>query len=108
MQVTIFSKKRTTEDGKKTFFSYFTKLKKKGGEEITTQVKFREECGQPKGDECPINIMFDKNDANFTEKNITYKDKDGNEKDAVERVLWIKSWIEGEPYVDTSMDDFED
>ena len=69
MEKTIFAKKRSTKDGTRTFNTYFTKLTDTTtGEEFTVQVKFREECGQPKGDECPINIMFDKNDANFTEK----------------------------------------
>lgn len=107
MQVTIFGKKRTSADGK-TFTSYFTKLTKKDGSEITTQVKFREECGSPKLEQLPMNIMFDKQDANYSEKNITYTDKEGNVKDAVERVMWVKNWIEGEAYVDTSMDEFED
>lgn len=107
MEVTIFAKKKTTQDGKKNFFTYFTTLKKKDGTEITTEVKFRESCGAPNGDSCPMNIMFDKSDANFTEKPVTYTDNEGVEKDAISRKLWISNWVEGSPYVDHSMDDFE-
>lgn len=107
MKLTIFAKKRTTEDGKKSFYTYFTKLNKKDGTEITSSVKFREDCGQPDGKACPMNIVVDKSDANFNEKGITYEDKDGNVQDAIERVLWISDWKEGEPYVDTSLDEFD-
>lgn len=106
MEVTIFAKKKTTKEGKG-FYTYFTNLKKKDGTEITTEVKFRESCGQPSGENCPMNIMFDKQDANFTEKPITYTDAEGVEKDAISRKLWISNWIEGSPYEDHSMDDFE-
>ena len=106
MQLTIFAKKKTTKEGK-AFFTYFTTLKKKDGTELTTEVKFRESCGSPSGDSCPMNIEVDKSDCNFTEKPVTYTTQDGEEKDAISRKLWIANWIEGEPYVDHSMDDFE-
>lgn len=108
MQIAIFSKKRSTKDGKKTFYTYFTKLTKKDGEEITTSVKFREECGEPDGKSCPMNIVVDKGACNFVEKGITYKDAEGNEKDGIDRTLWVSSWKEGEPYEDKSMDSFVD
>ena len=106
MQSTIFAKKRTSKDGK-VFNSYLTKLTKKDGEEITVQVKFREECGEPKN--CPMNIVYEKHDANYTEKKETYVDpKTQEEKETVRRVLWISNWTQGEPYVDDSMDAFVD
>ena len=106
MQQTIFAKQRTSKEGNK-FYTYFTTLKKNDGTELTTQVKFKEECGNPEGAKCPMNIVFDKEDANFTEKNVTYKDAEGVEQEALRRTLWISKWSEGEPYVDHSMDDFE-
>lgn len=105
MQITIFAKNRTSKDGKK-FQTYFGKLTKKDGEEITTQVKFKEECGTPKV--FPCNIVVDKTDCNFVEKGVKYTDKEGNEKDAIDRTLWVSAWAEGEEYVDHSMDSFVD
>lgn len=106
MELTIFAKKRKTKDGKD-FTSYFTKLTKKSGEEITTSVKFREDCGAPKREQCPMNIIVDKGNANFVEKGVTYTDAEGVEKDAIDRTLWIAFWEEGTPYVDKSLDDFD-
>lgn len=104
MQAAIFAKKMTSKDGRN-FNRYITKLTKKDGEVVTMNVKFREECGEPKN--CPCNIEFDKADANYTEKLDKYVDKEtGEVKEAVSKTLWISNWIEGEPYVDTSMDEF--
>lgn len=105
MQVTVFAKQKSTKEGK-TFYTYFATLKKKDGSELVTELKFKELAGSPKGEQCPMNIVFDKTDANFTERPVTYE-KDGEEKDAITRKLWIRKWEEGEPYVDHSMDDFE-
>lgn len=106
MKLVIFAKNRTTKDGKKNFYSYFTKLTRKDGEEITTSVKFREECGAPDGKKCPMNIIVNKSDCNFVEKGITYTDDDGLTKDGIDRTLWISNWSVGEPYVDESLDGF--
>ena len=82
-------------------------MQKKDGSEITAQVKFQTECGTPQ--ECPCNIIVDKKDANFSEKEKTYTDaKTQEEKQTVERVLWVSKWTNGEPYEDHSMDDFAD
>lgn len=105
MEQTIFAKQRTSKEGNK-FYTYFTTLKKADGTEITTEVKFKEECGAPDGKACPMNIKFDKADANFSEKTVTYTDANGEEQEAIRRKLWISKWTEGEEYVDTSMDDF--
>lgn len=106
MELTIFAKGRKTKEGKD-FTSYFTKLTKKSGEEITTSVRFREECGAPSKKDCPMNIVVDKSKANFTEKGVTYTDSEGVEKEAIDRTLWISEWKEGKPYVDTSLDEFD-
>lgn len=107
MELTIFGKKKSTKDGKKDFAVYFTKLTKKGGEVITTSVKFREECGAPSLKDCPMNIVVDKSKANFVEKGITYADAEGVEHEGIDRTLWIAEWTEGAPYVDTSLDEFD-
>ena len=106
MQVAVFSRKGTTKDGR-TFYTYFGKLNKKDGTDVTVNIKFREACGSPEGTRCPMNIVFEKTDANFVEKQETYTDKDGIEKEVTKKTLWISKWSEGEPYVDNSMDDFE-
>lgn len=107
MQLTIFAKKKTTKDGRP-FYTYLTTLTKKTGEDITVQVKFRDDCVQPKGEECPMNIVVDKTNCNYSEKVRTYENKDGNEKEFTDKTLWINAWEKGEPYVDTSMDEFVD
>ena len=103
MKAEIFGKKRQTEDGKK-FYTYLTKLKKKDGSEVTVQVKFREECGNPKKLPCVIN--FDKKDANYNERTETYTDSEtGEEKTVTRREMWVTNYTEHE-YIDKSMDDF--
>ena len=103
MKIDVFGKKRTTKDGKK-FYIYSTKLKKKDGTEVYTQVKFREECGNPK--KVPCTIEFDKKNANYSEHNEIYADAEGNIVNNIRRELWISNYTESD-YIDTSMDDFE-
>ena len=102
MKIDVFGKKHTTEDGKK-FYTYLTKLKKKDGTEVTAQVKFREECGNPK--KLPCTIEFDKRDANYDEYEDSYFSENGTEVPILRRVLWVSKYIESE-YIDTSMNDF--
>lgn len=102
MEITVFSKQRTTQEGKK-FYSYLSRLTKKDGEVITVTVKFRESCGLPDGKQCPMNIQFDKKDANYSVKAVELADGSPAES----RVLWLSQWEPGTPYVDTSMDEFE-
>lgn len=110
MHLTVFAKTKHTKEGKP-FNTYFSKLKKKDGEEIVVELKFRDDCGVPKI--FPVNIDVDKKNANFSEKKVTVKVKDeaGNEeeKDVDQRRVWISEWnYSEEEYVDHSMDDFED
>ena len=105
MNLTVFAKKRTTKEGK-AFNTYFSKLIKKDGEEVTTEVKFRDECGTTS--EFPCNIVVNKENANFVEKAVKYTDKDGVEQDAIRKQLWVSAWTQGEAYVDHSLDDFAD
>ena len=107
MQITVFAKKMTSKDGR-SFNRYLTKLTKKDGSEVTCNVKFREACGEPK-DNCPCNIVFDKSNANFSEKVQKYTDAEtGEEKETVSKTLWINAWQFGEAYIDTSMEEFAD
>ena len=103
MKATIFAKKRTMETGK-TFYSYITRLVKKDGTDLVATVKFRDECGAPRPELCPLNIEFDKAKANLAPRN--YINKDGLEETGY--TLWLSEWKEAaEKYVDHSMDDFE-
>lgn len=103
MELTIFAKKRTTDEGK-SFYSYITTLTKKDGTKQTVGVKFREECGQPKGDKCPCNVIVDKGDANLATKSFIREDT-GEVAESL--TLWVKNWKPGSEYVDTSLDDYE-
>lgn len=104
MIITIFSKKKKTREGKE-FTAYIGKLHKKDGSELTTSVKFREDCGSPKAADCPCNIEFDKKDGNLAV--TTYTDPEtGLDKESY--TLWIQSWKPSAVvYEDHSLDDFE-
>ena len=104
MEITIYAKKRQTEDGR-IFFSYLSALTKKDGSRMTVSVKFREECGNPKADKCPMNIKFEKSDANLSSKDYGVNDDTGEV--MTSHTLWISKWSEGKPFVDHSLDDFE-
>lgn len=103
MEVTVFAKKRTTAEGK-IFHTYLATLKKKNGESQTVAVKFRDDAGKPKPENCPINIVFEKKNANLV-------DRDRIREDTGELVksytLWVSEWKQGTPYVDHSLDDFD-
>lgn len=102
MKIEVFGKKRQTKEGK-SFMSYFATIKK-GGQPLTVNVKFREECGNPK--KCPCVIEFDKSDANLSSKERTYKNDAGEECVVIDNTLWVTKYTETE-YVDTSLDDVE-
>jgi len=103
MEITIYAKKRTTTDGK-TFFSYLSTLTRKNGEKQTVSVKFRDEAGSPKPEKCPMNIKFDKGDANMATREFTREDTG---EIGLSYTLWISRWEQGAPFVDHSLDDFE-
>lgn len=105
MKVTVFAKKKTSKEGKP-FITYVGRLTKKDGDVISAQVRFREECGSPKADDCPMIIEFDKANANLSAETYTREDT-GEE--AVSYKLWIKAWkASAEVYRDDSLDDFAD
>lgn len=107
MLLNIFAKKRTTKDGK-VFYNYLTTLTKKDGEQETAQVKFRDDCGQPKADVCPRTIEVKKENANLVKRVITVPGKeDQPDKEVEERKLWISEWEDRGAYIDHSLDDYE-
>lgn len=104
MKVTVFGKKKTTAEGK-AFTAYVAKLTRKDGTDLTASVKFREDCGQPKLEECPINIEFEKADGNLSSRSYVREDT-GEE--ALSYTLWVRKWKpSADIYVDHSLDDFE-
>lgn len=107
MKALIFAKKKETKEGKK-FYTYFATLTKKDGTEENVDCKFREECGSPKPESCPLYIEFDKEDANLATKKIKTVDEVGNDKEVEVKKLWISKYqISEEKYVDNSLDDYE-
>ena len=103
MNITVFAKKKHTAEGKK-FYTYLATLKKKDGTEDVAQVRFTDDAGNPDPAKCPMNIIFDKASGNISKRTYTKEDT-GEIMEA--RTLWIKSWKEGEPYIDTSLDDYD-
>lgn len=95
--ITVFSKQRTANDGKK-FKTYFVTLP---GDEKPMKVKFREACGAP---ECPANIDLMQGECNISKE--TYTDLVTGEVKAVP-VLWVSNFtMSKEVYRDTSMDKY--
>lgn len=104
MKITVYGKKKTASDGK-SFAAFIARLTRKDGSTLSASVKFRDECGQPKLDECPINIEFDKKDANLSDR-IYIREDTGEE--ATSYTLWISAWQRSKDiFVDHSLDDFE-
>ena len=103
MQITVFAKRRQTKEGK-TFFNYLSTLTDREGKQIPCQVKFRDSAGTPKPEMCPMNIIFNKGDANMTTREYTDPETAEIRK---AHVLWISAWNEGETYVDHSLDNFD-
>lgn len=102
MQITIYAKKRHSNEGK-TFYSYLSTLTRHDGSKLSVTVKFRDnECGNPKPEQCPMNIIFDKSEANLTSREF---ERDNGEMGA-SFTLWVAKWQPGEQYVDHSLDEF--
>lgn len=103
MEITIYAKKRTAADGK-TFHSYLSTLTRKDGTKQTVSVRFRDDAGNPKPEKCPMNVKFDKGNANMSTKEFTREDTGDV---ATSYTLWVSAWEPGTPFVDHSLDDFE-
>ncbi len=102
MELTIFAKKKTTNEGK-TFFAYLSTLTRKDGTKQSVQVKFRESCGAPKPELCPLNIKIDKTKANLSSREFVREDSGET---ITSFTLWVSAWENGAPYVDHSLDEF--
>lgn len=102
MEITVFAKKRTTSEGK-TFYSYLSTLKKKDDSTQTVAVKFRDSCGSPKPEECPMNVKVDRQNVNLSQRDFLVEDTGEVGKSFV---LWVSDWEKGSPYVDHSLDDY--
>lgn len=103
MIITVFAKRRQTNEGK-IFYNYLTTLKNRNGESVPAQVKFRDSAGQPRPEDCPCNIIVEKTDANLSSREYT----DENTAEVrVARTLWVTRWDNGPEYVDHSLDDFD-
>lgn len=103
MEVTVFAKKKKTHEGRQ-FHVYLTHLTRKTGEDQVLSVKFRDECGAPKPEKCPMNLIIEKGDANISKKNYTREDTG---EPATSYTMWVTNWKEGSPYEDHSFDDFD-
>lgn len=103
MEIAIFAKRMTRKDGTP-FFKYLSTLHRKDGTTQTVGVRFRDDCGHPKPENCPINIKVDKNDANMVRKDFVREDTG---EVATSFTLWVSKWVEGSPYVDTSLDEYD-
>lgn len=102
-EITIFSKRRQTAEGR-VFYTYITTLPKKDGSTQTMGVKFRDECGAPKPEKCPMNIVVEREHMNISQK--SYTDNESGEI-GISYTLWVSAWTEGTKYVDHSLDDFD-
>lgn len=97
MKITVFAKERTGKDNNK-FLTYLSKLVKKSGEEVTVQLKFSEECGRIKKENCPCIIEVDTSDCSYSERKVVKDDRE-----IINRVLWINKYTKTEDvFVDTS------
>ena len=102
MKITVFAKKRQTNEEKpRTFYTYLTKLINADGEVLTVEVKFSD-CDAPK--EFPCNIEVDKKKSNLATKVETSDEG----KEYTRRVLWVKDYVMSKDvYEDTSLDGIE-
>ena len=103
-EFTIYSKKKQTKDGSRSFYSYYGRIKKKNGEELPVEVKFRDSCTKPDGPRCPMNIVIDKEGASLSKKDIVVE---GTGERKMVYKLWITAWQQGSVYEDHSMDDID-
>lgn len=108
MKLAIFSKRRSVlDEGTKqprTFYTYLTTLvNRTTGEPVTVQVKFREACGAPDPDFCPMFIEVPKDKMNLAWSK--YTNNEGDEMEA--GTIWVTQWDKAGEYVDHSMDEFD-
>lgn len=100
MKITVFATKSHNKDGKE-FTSYSGRLTNRDGEVISMGIKFKQPCQGPRREDCPVNIVFDRSDANLQTR---YDEKE----DRTYKTLWLSKYTLGEAYIDHSLDDFDD
>lgn len=100
MEITIYAKKRHSKEGKM-FYNYLSTLTRKDGTKQSVTVKFRDECGNPRPENCPMNIRFERGEANLSSRVF---ERDGVS--GISYTLWISKWEQIGEYVDHSLDDF--
>lgn len=105
-EITIYSKKKQTKDGSRSFYSYYGRIRKKSGEELPVEVKFRDTCTKPDGARCPMNILIDKDGASLSKKEVVVAETGDGERKTVYK-LWLSAWQPGGVYEDHSMDDID-
>lgn len=103
-EITIYSKKKQTKDGSRSFYSYYARIRKRSGEELPVEVKFREPCTKPDGARCPMNIIIDKEGASLSKREVVLAET-GECKTVYK--LWLSAWQQGSVYEDHSMDDID-
>lgn len=100
MEITIFAKKRHSAEGK-TFYNYLSTLTRRDGTKQSVTVKFRESCDTPRPENCPMNIRFERNDANLSSRVFVRDNENG-----LSFTLWISKWEQTGEFVDHSLDEF--
>ncbi len=102
MEISIFAKRRQTQDGRQ-FFQYLTTLPRRDGTDETMRVCFRD-CDPPSPTTCPRNITIEKRTSNISVRRYT---DPRTEEIKSGKTLWLSAWGEGSEYVDHSMDDYD-
>ena len=110
MEITIFAKKRNTKEGK-VFYNFLATITKKDGTSQVCTVKFRDDAGTPKAENCQMNILVQKDGCNLSSKKFQRQVVDEatgelSTEQGEALTLWISKWAQGQPYVDHSMDDY--
>lgn len=100
MEITIYAKKRHSSEGK-TFYNYLSTLTRKDGSKQAVTVKFRDDCGNPKPENCPMNIRFERCDANLSSRAFV---RDGDS--GISYTLWVSKWEQTGEFIDHSLDEF--
>ena len=107
-RITVFQKTGKKKDGT-TFKKFVTTLNKKDGTKVYADVKFPNDVLDDfQADnrtvvKFPCVIIFD---GNMSTRTSTVEKEDGTEKTYVNNCIWVKEIKSVEPYIDTSLDDF--
>lgn len=113
MKLNVFAKKGKSGDGRE-FPIYLTTLYKKDGSELKAAIKFRQDAPQLDAKKCPCVIDVAKADANLVINQLKdpetgdflYNISTGEVKES--RTLWVSNFTYIGPYIDHSLDDFDD